>query len=72
MKESVLSFEEKHNLGLPTFNSTRLFSRLSVQHSFPGHNFVVCGWLKILFGTKDRHSFRWLPSRSQGDLYDGI
>ena len=25
-------------------------------HSFPGHNFVVCCWIKILCGTNDRHN----------------
>ena len=25
-------------------------------HSFSGHNFVVCGLIKILFGTNDRHN----------------
>jgi len=23
---------------------------------FPGHNVVVCGWIKILFGQNDRHN----------------
>ena len=30
--------------------------RMSVPHLFPGHNFVVCGWIKILFGTNDRQN----------------
>ena len=26
----------------------------SVPYSFPGHDFFVCGWIKILFGTNDQ------------------
>jgi len=37
-------------------NYSHYVVRLSILHSFPGHNFVVCAWIKILFGANDRHN----------------
>ena len=44
-------------------------------HLFPGHNFAVWDWIKIIFGTNEskqddvsQAKFRSLPSRSKANL----
>ena len=38
---------------------------------FLGHNFVVCGWIKILFGTNNRHNKTMCRAQNSGRYLQG-
>ena len=45
--------------------------RPSVLHPFPGHKFVACSWIKISFGTNDRHNKTTCRSQNSGHNRQG-
>ena len=39
--------------------------------SFPGHNFVVCGWIKVLCGTIDHHDMTTCRAQNSSHYLQG-